>query len=73
MRGRWEESEEWLSSGLHLKGPNKALTYLGMSGPHRRGYAAFLQNALIRSGATQGSTLGWYALPRWGRGVVFFG
>lgn len=50
MRGRWEESEEWLSSGLHLKGPNKALTYLGMSGPHRRGYAAFLQNAPIHCG-----------------------
>ena len=36
-------------------------------------YAAFLQNALILWGHTQGYTLGWYELPRWGRGVRFFG
>ena len=46
--------------------------YPGMPRPCGR-YAAFLQNAPILWGHTQGYTLGWYALPRWGRGVVFFG
>ena len=39
--------------------------YPGMPRPCRR-YAAFLQNALILWGHTQGYTLGWYVRHGWG-------